>query len=146
MSLVREQARGFLRRLVLPIPGRDRCLNVIVPVGSVPAYGIRCLCVVVATYAWRAAHENGCSKIRVYAGSHKHEFDTIDLLKHIIRRNLGFFPGVKTIGGRVPALLATRGLEALGNHFDTTRLAVSVPVSLTPTFGGAPVGRSATHA
>ena len=146
MSLLREQARSMLRRLVLPVPRRDRTLNVVVPAGAVPAYGIRCLCVVVATYAWRAAHEHRCTKIRVHAGAHTHEFDTSDLLRHLVRRQLGFLPGVMRVGGRVPSLLATRGLEALGNHFDTTRLAVSVPVSLTPTFGGAPVGRSATHA
>ena len=139
MVTMREQARRILRRMVLPAPARDRTLTVLVPPRVMPAWGIRCLCSYVATHVWRAAHEQHCTKIRVVDGAHRHEFDTIDLFRAVVKHRLGFVPGVKRIGGRVPPLMATRGFQALGNHFDTARpvFAVPIAVSATPVSGDA---------
>lgn len=127
MASVREQARGVLRRLALPIPERERTLRVIVPKGTVPADGHRCLCAVPAMYAWRAAHENGCTQIVVEDGTgHRHAFDTIDLVRAQVRRG-GFLPAV----GRVPRLLATNGHRALGNTFDVSRPMFTVAASVS---------------
>ena len=132
MSQVREQARRALCRLALPVPQRERTLRVVVPKGVVPAFGIRCLCVVPAKYAWRTAHENGCSRIVVEDGTgHKHEFQTIDLLNHMVRTQLGVIPAPKRVNGRVPRMLATAGHEALGNHLDTTRPTFTVAAAVS---------------
>lgn len=133
MAEIREWARSALRRLVLPVPQRERTLNVVPTTGPLPAYGHRCLCITVAIHGWRTAHENGCTKIRVHNGSHKHEFETIDVLKHIIRDRLGYFPtAVQKVNGQVPRFLATRGMQALGAEFDITRPVFTVPVKVEP--------------
>lgn len=137
MLTMREQATRILNRMVLPVPQRDRTLKVVVPPRAIPAWGIRCLCSHVAGMSWRAAHENRCTKIQVIDGSHVHEFDTIDLFKAVVKKRLGFMPGVKRINGRVPQFMATRGFQALGNHLDTSRPVFRVPadVSASPVSG-----------
>lgn len=119
----REFARAALRHLVLPVPTRSgKTLNVLLTAGPLPSAGVRCLCSLAATHVWRAAHEHECDKIVIHNGPHhKHEFDTIDLLKHLVTRRLGYWPSVMRVAGRVPSQLATRGFQALGNTFDRHR-------------------------
>lgn len=142
MSLIREQARGILRRLVLPVPTRDRTLNVVfTPGAGVPALGHRCLCTIAVNHVWRAAHEHGCTKIVVHGGpGHKHEFDTIDFFKRWVIGRLGWMPSVFSIasrkGPKTPALLATRGHQALGNEFDTTRPTFNIPIAVSSLTAG----------
>lgn len=90
---------------------------------ALPNYRIHCACPLVANYVWRAAHENGCDKIRVHASaSHKHEFDTIDFLRKFTIARLGFLPSpLRLRGGQTPRKLATVGHAALGNEFDRLR-------------------------
>src|SRR5688572_28009717 len=131
MSLLRERARATLRRLKLPIPERERTLRVLVPKGTVPAWGVRCLCAIPAVQAWRTAHENGCTKIMVEDGTgHRHEFETTELLAHMVKQ-AWFLPAPKSINGMTPALMATRGFQALGNTFEIARPVHAVPVAIS---------------
>ena len=137
MPTLREFSRRLLGRLALPQPTGHRTLNVLVTDGQVPAYGHRCLCAVAAWYAWRAAHEQGCSTIRVHNGpTHKHAFDTVDLYRKVC--GPAWVPRPFTVRGRTPRLLATMGHRALGNVFDTTRPTFHVPVSVS---SAGPAGR-----
>ena len=140
MSLIREQARGILRRLALPVPKRDRTLNVVLTnKGAIPALGDRCLCTIAANYAWRAAHENHCTKIVVHNGpNHRHQFDTIDFFKAWVVKRLGWFPAVFSINGKTPRWLATVGHRALGNELDVTRPTFTVPIAVS---GSAPAAK-----
>lgn len=132
MSQVREQARAALQGLGLPVPQRERTLRLIVPKGVVPPFGIRCLCSVVAVKYWRTAHENGCTAVVVEDGTgHKHEFDTTELLQHIVRKKLGHIPAPKRINGRVPRGLATLGHAALGDRLEEARPVFAVPVTVS---------------
>ena len=135
---IKEQARSFLRRLALPIPQRERTLNVVFTIpGAVPSIGRRCLCTIAANHAWRAAHENHCTKIVVHNGAgHKHSFDTVEFLKSWTIRRLGHLPGVFQVAGRTPRWLATTGHQALGNEFDTTRPTFQVPVDVSSLTAG----------
>ena len=121
----RTFANRALTALALPVPkSSGRTLNVFVDDKSaLPDFRIHCACPLVANYVWRAAHENGCDKIRVHANaSHKHEFDTIDFLKKFTIKRLGFLPRpFKLRSGQTPRYLATVGHAALGNNFDVMR-------------------------
>lgn len=145
MSQIREQARGILKGLVLPVPTRDRTLNVVFThKDAVPPFGHRCLCTIAANYAWRAAHENHCTRIVVHNGpSHKHAFDTIDFFKTWVVGRLGWFPSVFSIAGKTPRWLATTGHRALGNTFDVTRPTFTVPVAVS---GGMPAAKEPSNA
>ena len=127
----RTFANRALTALALPVPkSSGRTLNVFVDDKSaLPDFRIHCACPLVANYVWRAAHENGCDKIRVHASaSHKHEFDTIDFLKQFTIKRLGFLPRpFRLRNGKTPALLATTGHRALGNEFGVLRHYVNVP-------------------
>lgn len=132
MSQIREAARAALQHLALPVPERERTLRVVVPKGTVPPNGIRCLCAIPAMYAWRTAHENGCTKIIVEDGTgHRHQFDTSELLRHAVKKRLGALPIPKTVGGRVPRFLATAGHMALGNRLEPSRQFVTVPIAVS---------------
>lgn len=145
MLTTRERATRILKRMALPTPRQDRTLKVVVPPRVIPSHGIRCLCSHVASYAWRAAHENGCTRIQVHDGPHVHEFDTIDLFRALVKKRLGFVPGVKRINGQVPRFLATRGHLALGNTFDTSRTLYRVPVDVSATPVSGDPGRAEVH-
>lgn len=134
----RAFAHNALRALALPVPRSEgRTLNVFLDdKRALPGYRIHCSCPLVANYVWRAAHEQGCTKIRVHASStHRHEFDTIEFLKRFTIKRLGFLPRpARQADGKVPAKLATAGHIALGNSFDRMRNyvqvgAISAPIS-----------------
>mgnify|MGYP001615991657 FL=1 len=130
MASIREFSRRLLGRLALPQPTGTRTLNVLVTDAQVPAFGHRCLCSIAAWYAWRAAHEQGCSTIRVHNGpTHKHSFDTVDLYRKVL--GPAWVPSVFRVRGRTPRFLATRGHQALGNVFDTTRPTFRVAETIT---------------
>lgn len=130
MATIRELSGAILRRLALPQPTGNRTLNVVVTDAQVPAFGHRCLCSIAAWRVWRAAFENGCSKIVVHNGpTHKHDFDLIDLYRTMLGR-ARWRPTVARINGQVPAKLATRGLEAAGDTFDTTRPTFNIPFAV----------------
>lgn len=133
MSLIRAQARGILRRLVLPVPTRDRTLNVVIEnKGALPPLGHQCLCTAAVNYVWRVAHENGCTNIVIHDGpTHKHAFDTIDFFKAWVVKRLGWFPSVFSINGKTPRWLATTGHRALGNDIDVTRPTFTVPIAVS---------------
>lgn len=134
---IREFSRRLLGRLALPQPTGDRVLNVIVTDAQVPHFGIKCLCTIAAWRAWRAAHENGCSKIVVHNGPvHKHAFDTVDLYRKVLGPS--WVPSVFRINGQTPRLLATRGFQALGDVFETTRPTFNIPFTAvsSPVTGG----------
>jgi hypothetical protein len=117
----------MLRALALPIPERERTLRVIVPKGTVPAWGHKCLCAIPAVQAWRTALENSCTKVRVEDGTgHVHDFDAMDLLKHVVTKHLGFFPTVMKVNGKTPAGLATAGQRALGNTLEEAKSVFAV--------------------
>ena len=122
---IKTFAKNALRHLALPVPkSSGRTLNVFVEdKRAMPDFRIHCACPMVANYVWRAAHENGCTTIKVHApGGHKHEFDTIDFLKKFTVARLGYLPQpFRLRGGGTPRLLATTGHRALGNEFDVMR-------------------------
>mgnify|MGYP001619170458 CR=1 FL=1 len=127
---VRTFAANALRHLALPVPKRSgKTLNVLIEDRrAMPSYGIHCACPLAANYAWRAAHENGCDKIKVHAPfGHVHEFDTIDFLKKFTIARLGFLPRPFTVRGKTPRMLATTGHRALGNELGVLRHYVNVP-------------------
>lgn len=130
---LRDFARRALRRLALPVPQRDRTLNVYVEdAHALPAWGIRCTCPIAVNHVWRAAHENGCTKIVIHNGpQHHHEFDTVDFLKRFTIARLGFLPRPFSIAGKTPRLLATTGHRALGNTFDVTKPTFHVPTAVS---------------
>lgn len=132
---IRTFASRALRHLALPVPQRSgRTLNVFVDdKRALPDFRIHCACPHVANYVWRAAHENGCDRIRVHANAqHKHEFDTIDFLKRYTIARLGFLPApMRLRNGKTPAHLATIGHRALGNEFDVMRGYVNVPTTIS---------------
>jgi len=142
VATLRDYSRRLLGRLALPVPTGTRTLNVLVTNAQVPNAGHRCLCSIAAWYAWRAAHEQGCSIIRVHNGpAHKHEFDTVDLYRKVC--GPAWVPRPFSIRGRTPRLLATRGHQALGNVFDTTRPTFTVPCAVSSRAAG---GKELTHA
>ena len=144
MASIREFSRRLLGRLALPQPTGTRTLNVLVTDAQVPHFGHRCLCSIAAWYAWRAAHEQGCSTIRVHNGpGHKHEFDTVDLYRKIL--GPAWVPSVFSIRGKTPRLLATRGHQALGNVFDVTRPTFRVTETITAVSSDAG-GKELSHA
>lgn len=136
---IRDFARRALKALALPVPQRERVLNVVIEdAKALPAWGVRCTCPIAVNHVWRAAHEQGCSKIVIHNGpNHHHSFDTIDFLRRFTLARLGFFPRVFTVGGKTPRLLATTGHKALGNVFDTTRPTFNIPMTVS---GSVPAG------
>jgi len=128
MLSIREFSRRLLGRLALPQPVGERTLNLYATDEQIPDLGHRCLCSVVAYRYWRAAHENGCTRIKVHCGpAHVHEFETLDLYRKVLGR---WVAPVTRIRGITPRWLATRGFEALGEQFEPTRTYVNVPVAL----------------
>lgn len=134
MGWTRAYARRALSALALPTPTRDRVLHVYTQTrGAIPDWRTQCLCHRVAAYVWRAAHENACTRIVVHRDAvHRHEFDTVDLLRRDIVPRLGYFPHPLRLRGRTPALLATRGHQALGNTLDERApVFVNVPAAVS---------------
>ena len=84
---------------------------------------------VVAQYCLRVALEQGCTKISVYQGRHKHwDFDVMELCTLSRAWHAGGHLGTPKMK-HVPKNLATKGFEALGSFTDTKETFVTVTSS-----------------
>jgi hypothetical protein len=129
--------KQILRHYSLPVPTTSaRTLHLQMLPGSVPSVRQQCLCHRVALAKWRVAHEQSCARIVVHRdANHKHEFDTIDLMRWQVQQ-LGVYPvQPHRINGQVPRLLGTTAALSLGDTLDTRTHGVAVPVAITPVSG-----------
>ena len=139
MSLWRTWSARALHHLALPQPRRERVAHVHLKVrGAIPSVGVQCQCHVAAIRHFRVVHEHACTLIVIHDGAHVHPFDTMELLRQHVAA-LGWWPSPLRIAGKTPALLATRGLQALGDEVTehpTTSVVVSTAIS-----GSTPVAK-----